>query len=70
MKQIAKTGNVDTESLIFYLIQGISNKAENKVLLYGAKYLKEFKEKLIVYKAFKNVNQKSTESAQCSHVTK
>lgn len=58
MQQIATAGNIETESLIFYLIQGINDKPENKVLLYGAKSLKEFKEKLEIYETFKCASQK------------
>ncbi|XP_037958018.1 uncharacterized protein LOC119687677 [Teleopsis dalmanni] len=49
MKDIASRGNIEDEALIQYIIDGIRDGYVNKMILYGAKNLNEFKDKLRSY---------------------
>ncbi|XP_025835246.1 uncharacterized protein LOC112905971 [Agrilus planipennis] len=53
MLEIASQAMVDTQSVIQYIIQGIPDEAANKTLLYGAKNIRQLKEKLTQYEALK-----------------
>lgn len=53
MQELAQLGDVDNGSLMQYVIDGIDDRHENKVLLYGANTMREFKNKLNVYRTFK-----------------
>ena len=78
MKKIAARGKIEAEALMKYVIDGISEDAQSKIL-YEAKKLTEFKEKLKVYEAIrkkntermrmreKNSMQKKTEKARKQH---
>lgn len=60
-KEIGQEADVDVTSLIQYLINGIHDIHSNKVILYGAHNLREFKDKLRIYEEFKrnsSINQK------------
>lgn len=46
MREIASRTDLDDKSLMQYVIDGIDDSAGMKIMLYGAKNLKEFKEKL------------------------
>lgn len=49
MKEIAARGEIEDEALFYYIIEGIDDRTANKSVLYGAKNMKQFKEKLKVY---------------------
>lgn len=49
MKELAGRGSIDNEALFEYTIDGINDDVSNKAVLFGAKSVKEFKEKLKVY---------------------
>lgn len=53
MQELAVQGGIEDSSLVQYIIDGISDTNTNKILLYGASNMQEFKRKLNVYKAFK-----------------
>jgi len=53
MLQIAAQANVDTRSVIQYIIEGIQDDAVNKTILHGAKSIRELKEKFIQYEAIR-----------------
>ncbi|XP_046865867.1 uncharacterized protein LOC124459976 [Drosophila willistoni] len=59
MKDVASRGQIKDDSLIEYLIDGIDEKSENKSILYGAKNLIEFKEKLKQYKIMSEKESKN-----------
>lgn len=70
MKGIAKKSNLDEESIIEYIIEGIQDSKHNKMVLYQANDLKELKEKLNVYAKMSasvenkpKVKQEKTESS-------
>ena len=79
MKEIAARGKIEAEAPMKYVIDGISEDAQSKIILYEAKKLTEFKEKLKVYEAIrkkntermrtreKNSMQKKTEKARKQH---
>lgn len=46
MKDIASRGKIADDALIQYLIDGIEEKSVNKTILYGAKNMSQFKDKL------------------------
>ncbi|XP_037929192.1 uncharacterized protein LOC119663653 [Teleopsis dalmanni] len=48
-RDIASRGNIEDEALIQYIIDGIRDGYVNKMILYGAKNLNEFKDKLRSY---------------------
>ena len=49
MKEIAARGNIEAETLMKYVIDGIPEDAQGKMILYGAKKLTEFKERSLKY---------------------
>lgn len=53
MFYIAKQANMESSSVIKYIIDGIRDKETNKMVLYGAKNIHELKEKLSLYEAMK-----------------
>lgn len=53
MLEIAAQVNVDTRSVIQYIIEGIQDKPLNKTVLHGAKTIRELKEKFVHYEAMK-----------------
>ncbi|RLU26617.1 hypothetical protein DMN91_000413 [Ooceraea biroi] len=53
MLEIAAQADVDTQSEIQYIIEGIQDDASNKTVLHGAKTIRELKEKFIQYEAIK-----------------
>lgn len=46
MRELANRGNVEVESLIQYIIDGIPDELNNKIVLSGATNIAEFKKKL------------------------
>lgn len=54
MRQLASRGNIEDAALIQYIINGINDRQENKLILYGCKNLIEFKDKLKVYEKIKS----------------
>lgn len=53
IKEIASRGAVDESSIIQYVIDGIEDLHTNKSILYGAKNIREFKDKLACYETFR-----------------
>lgn len=53
MQRIANRGNVDAQSLVTYIIQGIPDEVSNKTVLYEATTLEELKKKFLVYQNIK-----------------
>ena len=49
MRELASRGNLEDEALIEYILDGIQDNSHNKTILYGAKTIKELKEKLKIY---------------------
>lgn len=49
MKELAGRGSIDDKALFEYTIDGINDDVNNKTVLFGAKTVKDFKEKLKVY---------------------
>lgn len=71
MQEIASQAAVEEESVIQYVINGIRDRPENKVLLYGAKSLKELKTKLKIYESFKkNANENVDKQQNQNHQPK
>ncbi|GFX04979.1 transposon Tf2-9 polyprotein [Trichonephila clavipes] len=54
MRDLAHKGAVDDSSLIDYIIDGIPDSSNNKIILYGSKTLSEFKDKLKIYETLLN----------------
>ncbi|KAL0280486.1 UNVERIFIED_CONTAM: hypothetical protein PYX00_001760 [Menopon gallinae] len=50
MEELASRGNIDRESLFSYVIDGLQGDMSSKIVLFGAKTMIEFKEKLRIYK--------------------
>lgn len=53
MQELAVQGGIEDSSLIQYIIDGINDSNTNKILLYGASNMQEFKRKLNVYRVYK-----------------
>lgn len=53
MMEIAGQGDIERRSLIQYIIEGIQDEPSNKSILYGAKTIKELKEKFKQYDSMK-----------------
>lgn len=49
MKELAARGNIEAETLIQYVIDDIKDDNNYKMILYDAKNLAEFEEKLRTY---------------------
>ncbi|XP_077300627.1 uncharacterized protein LOC143921272 [Arctopsyche grandis] len=49
MREIGSRINLEAEVIIQYVIDGIPDESSNKIILYGAKNFKEFKEKVETY---------------------
>lgn len=59
MKEIASRGNIEDNALFQYVIEGIKDNNANKIILYGAKNIREFKDKLKCYETiFEKKNAK------------
>jgi len=56
IKELASRGNIESSSLIQYVFNGIDHTCANKLVLYNAKSLIEFKDKL---KCFEVISGKS-----------
>ncbi|GFW53674.1 transposon Tf2-9 polyprotein [Trichonephila clavipes] len=54
MRDLARKGAVDDSSLMDYIIGGIPDSSNNKIILYGSKTLSEFKDKLKNYETLLN----------------
>ncbi|GFW88371.1 CCHC-type domain-containing protein [Trichonephila clavipes] len=54
MRDLAHKGAVDDSSLMDYIIGGIPDSFNNKIILYGSKTLSEFKDKLKKYETLLN----------------
>ncbi|GFX83533.1 transposon Tf2-9 polyprotein [Trichonephila clavipes] len=54
MRDLAHKGAVDDSSLIDYIIDGIPDSSNNKIILYSSKTLSEFKDKLKTYETLLN----------------
>jgi len=53
MKELASRGNIENSSLIQFVIDGIDDICANKLVLYNAKSLIEFKDKLKCYEVIR-----------------
>lgn len=62
MKELASRGKIEQESLIQYVIDGIQDDTNNKLVLYGTKKIEDFKEKLKVYETINKKNSEKTKS--------
>jgi hypothetical protein len=58
MKELASRGNVEDNALIQYTIDGITDDTSNKIILYGANNLKEFKRKLQIFESLRENSMK------------
>ena len=68
MKEIAARGDIEEEALFQYVIDGLDDQSMNKSVLYGARNVKDFKEKLKIYEKLKtknaNVNKSSNPTSK------
>lgn len=62
MKELASRDKIEEEALIQYVIDGIQDNTNNKIVLYGARRLEDFKEKLKVYENIRKKNQDKMKS--------
>lgn len=70
MKEIASRGEIEEEALFQYVIDGVDELSMNKDVLYGARGIKEFKEKLKIYEKMRIKNVSTSRSANISTVKK
>lgn len=54
MKELSLKGAVESEALFEYIIDGLDGPSSNKIMLYGAKTIPEFKDRLKVYEKVRN----------------
>ncbi|XP_076548116.1 uncharacterized protein LOC143306050 [Osmia lignaria lignaria] len=57
MKEIASRGTIENDALIQYIIDGISDETNNKLILLGTKKLSDFKDRLKIYETLRKKNQ-------------
>ena len=60
MKELANRGKIENDALFQYVINGIPDESSSKIILYGARTISEFKEKLEVYSKMRNAIRKNT----------
>lgn len=60
MRELASRGSIELEALFEYVINGINDETSNKIILYGAKTIREFKDKLDTYEKMKKSNLERT----------
>ena len=60
MRELASRGMIEMEAVFEYVINGINDSPSNKSILYGAKSVSEFKEKLKNYEKMRGYVNKST----------
>lgn len=60
MKELAARGTIEDEALIRHIIHGIQDDERNKVILYGTKSLRDFKERLRAYEKIWEANRVQT----------
>jgi hypothetical protein len=53
MREIGALGGLEEEAIIKYVIAGINDLDSNKMVLYGANNMREFRKKLDIYQEFK-----------------
>ena len=63
MRELASRSSVETDSLIQYVISGIADDNANKLLLYGAKNIAEFRSKLQDYEEMKKIMARNKQPA-------
>lgn len=68
MLEIAAQANVDTQSVIQYIVEGVQDDAVNKTVLYGAKTIRQLKEKFVQYEAIKR--EAKSKQKQAKHEEK
>lgn len=62
MKELASRDKIEEKALIQYVIDGIQDNTNNKIVLYGARRLEDFKEKLKVYENIRKKHQDKMKS--------
>ncbi|KYN05238.1 hypothetical protein ALC62_03866 [Cyphomyrmex costatus] len=70
MKEIAARGKIEAEALMKYVIDGIQDDTQSKIILYGAKKLTDFKEKLKVYETIRKKNAEKTKVKEKDNVSR
>lgn len=60
MKELASRGKIEEKALVKYIVNGITDDASRTVVLYGARNLKELKEKLEIYDTIRREKTPST----------
>lgn len=53
MRELAARGTIELDALFDYVINGLNDETNNKQILYGAKTVREFKDKLDIYEKIK-----------------
>lgn len=61
MRGIAQKTVIEEEALVEYVIDGIPDREQNKMMLYGAKSVADLKEKLKLYTAFKEKEKRHSD---------
>ncbi|KYN16061.1 Gag polyprotein, partial [Trachymyrmex cornetzi] len=64
MLEIAAQADVDTRSVIQYIIEGVPDDPINKTVLHGAKTIRELKERFIQYEAIKTEGKSKTKQSK------
>ncbi|KAK9496969.1 hypothetical protein O3M35_012838 [Rhynocoris fuscipes] len=67
MLDIGAQSDVEEDSLIQYIIDGIDDSEANKTILYGSRSLKEFREKLRTYETMKTSNKRRSDVESSSN---
>lgn len=60
MRELASRGAVESDALFDYVINGVNDEANNKIILYGTKTIREFKDKLDTYEKMRKSHLERT----------
>lgn len=70
MKELASRGSIEVEAVIKCVIDRINDDTSNKVILYGARTLNDFKTKLRVYDDLREKTSKQQKKEECKQERK
>ena len=63
MRELASRGKIELDAVFEYVINGLNDNSSNKIILYGAKSVGEFKDKLKDYEKMRGASDKKSQNS-------